>query len=82
MNPTLAPDAFDLTSWSVKANPGSRPTPVRPFITVEKMERILSVRHSIFSEEAYRQIKAHPGRRLLPGRIKTSVDGRTVWACC
>ena len=56
--------------------------PVKPLLTVEQMERILSSRRSITSEEAYKQMAAHMGRPLSPGRKKTFVNGREVWVCC
>ena len=56
--------------------------PVRPLISAERMERILSARRSISSEEAYRQMAEHLGRPLSPGRKKVSVNGQTVWVCC
>jgi hypothetical protein len=65
----------------VKDSPTKTPT-VRPLISAERMEKILSSRRSITSEEAYRQIEAHLGRPLLPGRRKTSVNGQTVWVSC
>lgn len=56
--------------------------PVKPLLTSEQMERILSSRRSITSEEAYRQMEAHLGRPRSPGRWKTFVNGREVWVCC
>jgi hypothetical protein len=61
--------------------PTSQP-PVKPLLTQEQMDRILSSRRSITSEEAYRQMEAHLGRPRSPGRKKTSVNGREVWVCC
>jgi len=66
----------------VKENQPPRQTPIRPLISSEQMERILSARRSIASEEAYREIEAHLGRSLSPGRRKVSVNGQTVWVCC
>jgi len=56
--------------------------PVIPLLTPEQMERILSSRRSITSEEFYQQVEAHLGRPRSPGRKKTSVNGREVWVCC
>ena len=56
--------------------------PVKPLLSPEQMERILSERRSITSEEAYRQMATHLGRPLSPGRRKTFVNGREVWVCC
>lgn len=62
-------------------NTASQP-PVIPLLTKEQMERILSSRRSITSEEAYQQIATHLGRPRSPGRKKVSVNGREVWVCC
>lgn len=56
--------------------------PVKPLLTPEQMERILSSRRSITSEEAYRQIETHLGRPRSPGRKKVCVNGQDVWVCC
>jgi len=53
-------------------------TPVRPLLSSGEMERILSARRSITSEEAYQQIADHLGRPLLPGKRQTSENGRNV----
>lgn len=55
---------------------------LRPLINEEQMGRILSSRRSVTSEEAYRQVEEHLGRRLLPGRRKIFVDGQPVWVSC
>ncbi|HEY9248645.1 MAG TPA: hypothetical protein VIO38_05920, partial [Rariglobus sp.] len=73
--------SFRLKSWTMKPCPHPT-TPVRPLLTEAQMQRILSSRRSITSAEAYRQIETHLGRRLSPGRRKTSVNGRTVWVSC
>ena len=62
-------------------NPHS-PAPVKPLLTQEQMDRILSSRRSLTSEEAYRQMEAHMGRPRSPGRKKVCVNGREVWVCC
>ncbi len=56
--------------------------PVKPLLTQEQMDRILSSRHSITSEEFRQQVSAHLGRPPSPGRKKTFVNGREVWVCC
>lgn len=56
--------------------------PVKPLVSREQMERILSSRRSITSEEAHRQMAAHLGRPLLPGRKVRFVNGHKVLACC
>ncbi len=58
------------------------PIPVKPLLSAERMERILSARRSLTSEEAYRQLEQHMGRPLSPGRRKAFVNGREVWVCC
>lgn len=62
--------------------PQTSQPPVIPLLTLEQMERILSSRRSITSEEFYRQVEAHLGRPRSPGRKKTFVNGREVWVCC
>lgn len=56
--------------------------PVKPLLSPEQMDRVLSARRSLTSEEAYREMAAHLGRPLSPGRKKTFVNGRAVWVCC
>ncbi|MCX6856510.1 MAG: hypothetical protein NTV80_16585 [Verrucomicrobia bacterium] len=56
--------------------------PVKPLLTQELMDRILSSRHSITSEECYRQIAEHLGRPNRPGRKKEIRNGKEVWVCC
>lgn len=56
--------------------------PVKPLLTPEQMERILSSRRSITSEEFRQQVSAHLGRPPSPGRRKAFVNGREVWVCC
>ena len=53
-------------------------TPVRPLLSSEEMERILSARRSITSDEAYQQIAVHLGRPLSPGKRGIFVNGRRV----
>lgn len=57
-------------------------SPVKPLLTPEQMEQILSSRRSITSEEAYQQMETHLGRPRSPGRRKAFVNGREVWVCC
>jgi hypothetical protein len=61
-----------------------RPTasPVRPLISEARMQEILSSRRSISSEEFKKQVEAHLGRPLLPGRKPVSFNGQTVWVSC
>lgn len=54
-------------------------TPVRPLLSPEEMERILSARRSISSDEAYQQIAVHLGRPLSPGKRLVLSNGREVW---
>ncbi len=56
--------------------------PVKPLLSAEQMARILSARRSITSEDFRRQVAAHLGRPLSPGRRKAFVNGREVWVCC
>jgi len=56
--------------------------PVKPLLTTEQLVRILSVRRSLTSAEAYQQMAAHLKRPLSPGRRLTFVNGRAVLACC
>jgi hypothetical protein len=62
-------------------HPSQTQPPVKPLLSPEQMERILSSRRSITSEEAYRQMEAHLGRPRSPGRKKAFVNGREVWVC-
>jgi hypothetical protein len=55
---------------------------VKPLLSQKQLSGILSARRSITSAEAYRQIAAHLGRPLSPGRKLTFVNGQKVWACC
>ena len=55
--------------------------PVKPLLSREQMDRVLSARRSLTSEEAYREMAAHLGRPLSPGRRKTFVNGHVVWVC-
>lgn len=56
--------------------------PVIPLLTQEQMERILSSRRSITSEEFDRQMEAFLGRPPSPARKKVCVNGQDVWVCC
>lgn len=56
--------------------------PVKPLLTQEQMERILSSRPSITSEEFNQQIEVFMGRPLSPARKKVCVNGQEVWVCC
>jgi hypothetical protein len=57
-------------------------SPIRPLISEERMQEILSSRRSISSEEFKKQVEAHLGRPLLPGRRPVSMNGQTVWVSC
>lgn len=46
------------------------------------MQEILSSRRSISSEEFKKQVEAHLGRPLVPGRKPVSFNGQTVWVSC
>ena len=52
---------------------------VRPLISREEMNRILSARRSITSEEAYLQIERHLGRPLEPAKKLVSQNGQEIW---
>lgn len=56
--------------------------PVKPLLTPEQMERVLSSRRSVTSAEFRQQVEKHLGRPLLPARKKTFVNGQPVWVCC
>lgn len=56
--------------------------PVKPLLTQEQMERILSSRHSITSEEFDRQLVEFLGRPPSPARKKVCVNGQEIWVCC
>ncbi len=76
----LPTETLPGTVCPVNAQPP--PTLLRPLLTPEQMARILSSRRSLTSAEAYRQMAAHLGRPVSPGRRKTSVNGQSVWVCC
>jgi hypothetical protein len=59
-----------------------QPHTVRPLITEEQMRAILSERRSITSEEFRKQVEAHLGRPLLPGRKEVLWNGQPVWVSC
>lgn len=63
-------------------HPSQTQPPVKPLLSPEQMERILSSRRSITSEEVYRQIAEHLGRPNRPGRRKEIRNGKEVWVCC
>lgn len=46
------------------------------------MQEILLSRCSITSGEFKKQVEAHLGRPLLPGRKPASFNGQTVWVSC
>lgn len=56
--------------------------PIRPLISEERMKEILSSRRSITSKDFKKQVEAHLGRSLLPGRKPVSVNGQTIWVSC
>ena len=57
--------------------------PIRPLISKETMETIVSSQRSITSNEAYEQMRKHLGRsKTLPGRKLSLVNGERVWVCC
>ena len=55
---------------------------VRPLISREEMDRIVSSLPSRTSEQVYAQIEEHLGRPLLPARKKVFQNGQPVWICC
>jgi hypothetical protein len=65
----------------VKATQSPKST-IRPLISEERMQEILSSRRSISSEEFKKQVEAHLGRPLVPGRKPVSFNGQTVWVSC
>ena len=55
---------------------------VKPLLSQEQVEGILSKRRSISSAEFRRQVANHLGRPQSPARKKAFVNGHAVWACC
>lgn len=55
------------------------PKPIRPLVSLETMEKIVSSRRSISSEEALQEMSRHLGRPLLPARKLVLKNGRKVW---
>jgi hypothetical protein len=62
-------------------HPSQTQPPVKPLLSPEQMERILSSRRSITLEDFRQQVSAHLGRPPSPARRKTFVNGREVWVC-
>jgi len=65
----------------VKTDPTQK-FPIRPLISEAWMQEILLSRCSITSGEFKKQVEAHLGRPLLPGRKPASFNGQTVWVSC
>ena len=65
----------------MKASQSQKPI-VRPLVSEERMREILSSRRSISSEEFKKQVEAHLGRPLVPGRKPVYFNGQTVWVSC
>lgn len=63
-------------------NQASRDQIVKPLLSREQLDGILSGRRSITSEEFRRQVEKHLGHPLSPARKKTFVNGHAVWTCC
>ena len=55
------------------------PKPIRPLVSPETMEKIVSSRRSISSEEALQEMARHLGKPLLPARKLVLKNGRKVW---
>ena len=55
---------------------------ITPLLSKEKLERILSSRRLLTSEEAYREVEKHLGHRLSPARKPVLRDGRKTWVSC
>ena len=58
------------------------PIAIRPLVTREEMERVLSQQRSITSEEFYRQVEAHLGRPMQLSRKLSFVNGRWALVDC
>ena len=55
------------------------PKPIRPLVSPEMMEKIVSSRRSISSEEALQEMARHLGKPLSPARKLVLKNGRKVW---
>lgn len=55
------------------------PQPIGPLVSAEMMEKIVSSRRSISSEEFDRQVATHIGKPTRPARKLVFKNGRKVW---
>lgn len=55
---------------------------IKPLISPEKMEQILSSRRSITSEEAMKEMAIHTGRPIRPAYKKVFENGETLRVSC
>jgi hypothetical protein len=55
------------------------PKPIRPLVSPETMEKIVSSRRSISSEEFDRQVETHTGKPTRPAKKPVYKNGRKVW---
>lgn len=56
--------------------------PIQPLISAEMMERIVSSRRSISSEEALKAMAEHTGKPIRSARKAIYKDGQKVWVSC
>ena len=56
-----------------------QPKPIRPLVSPETMEKIVSSRRSISSEEFDRQVENHTGKPTRPAKKSVYKNGRKVW---
>lgn len=56
-----------------------KPQPIRPLVSPETMEKIVSSRRSISSEDALQEMARHLGKPLSPAKKPVLRNGRKVW---
>lgn len=56
--------------------------PIQPLISREMMDKILSLRRSITSEEALEEMARHTGKPIRSARKAIYRKGQKVWVDC
>lgn len=55
------------------------PKPIRPLVSPEMMEKIISSQRSISSEEFYEEVAKHTGKPIRKAKMLVHKNGRKVW---
>jgi len=56
-----------------------QPKPIRPLVSPETMEKIVSTQHSISPEEFYEEVAKHTGKPTRSARKLVLRNGRKIW---